>query len=46
VAAASALPEEHFAAGAPAKELFEGAGAPHYREHAGQIRQWRESGAR
>jgi hypothetical protein len=42
VAAAAALSEEHFAAGSPARELFEGAGAPHYREHAAQIRQWRE----
>ncbi len=46
VAAAAALPEEHFAAGSPARELFEGAGAPHYREHAAQIRQWRDEGAR
>jgi hypothetical protein len=46
VAAARVLPEEHFTAGSPARELFEGAGAPHYREHAGQIRQWRENGAR
>jgi hypothetical protein len=41
VAAAGALPDQHFAAGSPARELFEGAGAPHYREHAAQIRQWR-----
>jgi len=41
VAAAAALPEEHFATGSPARELFEGAGAPHYREHAAQIREWR-----
>ena len=41
VAAASALPDEQFAAGSPAREMFEGAGAPHYREHAGQIRDWR-----
>ena len=46
VAAANALSEEHFAAGAPARELFEGAGAPHYREHAGQIRQWRKGTGR
>ena len=46
VAAAGALSEEHFAAGSPARELFEGAGAPHYREHAAQIRQWRHEGAR
>jgi hypothetical protein len=46
VAAASALSEEHLAAGAPARELFEGAGAPHYREHAAQIRHWRDEGSR
>ena len=42
VTAASALPEELFATGSPTRELFEAAGAPHYREHAGQIRDWRE----
>ena len=46
VAAAAALPEAHFVAGSPARELFEGAGAPHYREHAAQIRQWRDEGGR
>ncbi|HXJ77064.1 MAG TPA: ClbS/DfsB family four-helix bundle protein, partial [Candidatus Methylomirabilis sp.] len=46
VAAAAALSEEHFAPKSPARELFEGAGAPHYREHAAQIREWREGGAR
>jgi hypothetical protein len=46
VAAAAALPDEHFAAGSPARELFEAAGAPHYREHAAQIRQWRDEGGR
>ena len=46
VAAANALPDEQFAAGSPAREMFEGAGAPHYREHAGQIREWREKGMR
>jgi hypothetical protein len=45
VTAASALGEEHFAAGAPARELFEGAGALHYREHGEQIRRWREHGS-
>ena len=44
--AAAALSEEHFTAGVPARELFEGAGAPHYREHAAQIRQWRGHQAR
>jgi hypothetical protein len=46
VAAAAALSEEHFGAGSPARELFEAAGAPHYREHVAQIRQWRDGGAR
>ena len=46
VAAANALPDEQLAAGSPAREMFEGAGAPHYREHAGQIREWREKGMR
>ncbi len=41
VAAAAALPEAAFAPGGPAREPVEGAGAAHYREHAGQIRQWR-----
>ena len=41
LSAAKALAEEQFAAGAPARELFEGTGAKHYREHAGQIRDWR-----
>ncbi len=46
VTAAAALAEEHFEAGAQARELFEGAGAPHYREHAAQIRRWRDDRAR
>jgi hypothetical protein len=41
VAAAGALGEEHFAAGAAARELLESIGAKHYREHATQIREWR-----
>ena len=45
-AAAAALDEGHFAAEAPARALFEGTGAQHYREHATQIRQWRQEGAR
>lgn len=46
VAAAAALPEEHLAAGETARDLVEGAGAQHYREHAAQIRHWRDDGAR
>jgi len=45
VTAAAALSEHHFAPGAPARELFEGAGSLHYREHAGQIDEWRRNGA-
>jgi hypothetical protein len=41
VAAASALADEHLAPGGAAHELFTGAGPAHYREHAGQIREWR-----
>ena len=39
--AAGALGDEHFAMGAPARELLDGIGPKHYREHAAQIRQWR-----
>jgi Protein of unknown function (DUF1706) len=41
LAAASVLGDEHFAMGAPARELLESIGPKHYREHAVQIRQWR-----
>jgi hypothetical protein len=41
VAAAAALPEAQLAAGGGARDLVTGAGAPHYREHAEQIRGWR-----
>ena len=43
MAAAAALSEEHLAAGGAARELFAGTGPLHYREHAAQIRQWREA---
>lgn len=36
--AATAVPERHFAA---ARELLDGAGTGHYREHTSQIRAWR-----
>jgi hypothetical protein len=45
VAAAGALADEHFEPGRPARELIEATAAQHYREHAGQIRAWR-NGAR
>ena len=44
VIAAAALADKHFADGETARGLFEGAGAPHYREHAEQIRTWRAGG--
>ena len=40
--AAGSVPDPHFAPGGAACELFEGVGPAHYREHAAQIRQWRE----
>ena len=46
MSAAAAIAEEHFTPEAPARGLFEGAGTEHYREHAAQIRQWRNEGAR
>ena len=42
VGAAAALPEAHFAPGGGARDPFDGAGAGHYREHAAQIRAWRQ----
>lgn len=41
VAAAAKLADEHLASGGAARELFSGVGPAHYREHAGQIREWR-----
>jgi hypothetical protein len=41
--AAAALSDEHLAPGGPAHELFNGVGPGHYREHAGQIRDWARS---
>jgi hypothetical protein len=46
VAAAASLDETHWSEGAPARSLFEGTAAQHYREHAAQIREWRQDGAR
>ena len=46
IAAAAAVPEAHFAEGGAARGPFEGAGAGHYREHAAQIREWRQASAR
>lgn len=41
--AAAAVPEPLFATGGAARDPFEGTGAGHYREHATQIRQWRQA---
>jgi hypothetical protein len=42
VGAAAALPAALFAPGGGARDAFDGAGAGHYREHAAQIRDWRQ----
>ncbi len=41
-AAAAALSDDHFSPGAVARGILEGSGPGHYREHAAQIREWRE----
>ena len=41
IAAAEALPDDHFVAGATARGVFEGSSSQHYQEHAAQIREWR-----
>lgn len=46
VGAAAAVPEPHFVPGGAARETFEGTGAGHYREHAAQIRKWRQPSPR
>ena len=38
--ASGAVPEQHFAPGGAARDLFDGVGPAHYREHAAQIREW------
>jgi Protein of unknown function (DUF1706) len=43
VGAARSVADQHFEAGGSARELFEGTGAGHYREHAAQIREWRRA---
>ena len=39
---ASRLPEDHFGEGKQASGLVDGVAGGHYREHAEQIRQWRQ----
>ena len=41
VGAAAGVPGEAFAPGGAARDLFEGAGPGHYREHTAQISAWR-----
>jgi hypothetical protein len=40
---AAALPDEHFAPDQPARAILTGTTSDHYREHAGQIREWRRT---
>jgi hypothetical protein len=42
LAAARAVSEPHFAKGGAARDLVDGIGPGHYREHAGQIAAWRQ----
>jgi hypothetical protein len=44
--AATTVPEQHFAEGGAALGPLDGAGTGHYREHAAQIREWRQSATR
>jgi hypothetical protein len=46
VAAAGRVPERDLAPGGGARELFDGVAPAHYREHAAQIREWRQTPAR
>ena len=43
VKTAATLPEASFAPDGAARSLFDGAGPGHYREHLGQIREWRSA---
>jgi hypothetical protein len=43
VAAATAVPDPHFAAGGSARDLFDNCGPAHYREHTTQILDWRRT---
>ena len=43
VAAASAVPAQYFVADGAARGLVDGVGPGHYREHAAQIRAWRQT---
>ena len=45
VRAAGAVPDRYFETGGGAREVLDGAGAGHYREHTAQIREWRKPSA-
>ena len=45
LAASRAVPDQHFESGGAARELFDGVAPGHYREHAAQIREWRQAAA-
>jgi len=40
------VPDQQFESGGAARELFDGVAPGHYREHAAQIREWRQAAAR
>ena len=42
VAAAGQVPESLFEPGGAARDLFDGSGPAHHREHTGQIQEWRQ----
>ena len=46
VQVAGTLPDEHFASDSGTRALFDGVAPGHYREHATQIREWRQSTTR
>jgi hypothetical protein len=46
LAASREVPDPHFEPGGAARDLFDGVGPAHYREHAAQIREWRQAGGR
>ena len=46
LAAARDVPDQHLAAGGAARDLFDGVGPAHYREHTAQIRDWRRAAVR
>ena len=46
LSAAGSVPDGHFASGGVVRDLFDNCAPAHYREHAEQIRGWRQSVAR